>query len=207
MREVKVKSVVPVYLFGITWILCAFILPMYRWFDFVIALIFSILVFRVSANLIPPKTILVEKEPEPISTGNLELDEVLTTGTAYMSELSNLSLKIENKDIAVKIDKMMGVSRHIFEFVTKTPSKIRQIKQFMNYYLPTTIKLLKNYNEFQKQETKGENIVSAMGKIEGVLDTIVIAFKKVLDDLFSDKALDTSVDIEVLEKMIKDEGF
>ena len=77
----------------------------------------------------------------------------------------------------------------------------------MNYYLPTTVKLLKDYNEFRRQEAKGANITSAMQKIEGVLDTIINAFKKLLDDLFMDKALDVSVDIEVLEKMIKEKGF
>lgn len=77
----------------------------------------------------------------------------------------------------------------------------------MNYYLPTTVKLLENYNEFGKQEAKGENITSTMKKVEEVLDTVVNAFKKVLDDLFMDKALDTSVDIEVLEKMLREEGL
>jgi 5-bromo-4-chloroindolyl phosphate hydrolysis protein len=207
VREIKVKSVIPIYLIGLVWILCAFVLPMYRWYDFIIALVISAIVYKVTSNLIPSKTILIESEPDPINTGNIELDEVLTTGTAYISELNSLNMEIANEKINGQINEMMRITKHIFEFVTKNPTKVRQIRQFMNYYLPTTVKLLKNYDEFQKQGAKGENITSAMRKIEGVLDTIVNAFKKVLDDLFMDKALDTSVDIEVLEKMIKEEGF
>lgn len=206
MREIKVKSVIPIYLIGLVWILCALILPMYRWYDLIIALGVSIIVYKVTSNLIPSRTVLIESEPDPINTGNIELDEILTAGTAYMSELSKLNMEISNEKINKQINEMMRITKHIFEFVTKNPTKVRQIRQFMNYYLPTTVKLLKNYDEFQKQGAKGENITSSMRKIEDVLDTIVNTFKKVLDDLFMDKALDTSVDIEVLEKIIKEEG-
>ena len=207
MREMKVKSVIPIYLIGLVWILCALIFPMYRWFDFIIALGISAIVYRITSRLIPYRIILVESKPEPINTGNSEVDEVLTTGTAYMSELNTLNLAISNTKINKQVDEMMRISKSIFDFITKNPTKVRQIRQFMNYYLPTAIKLLNNYNEFRNQGAKGENISSAMIKIEEVLDTIVVAFSKVLDNLFMDKALDTSVDIEVLEKMIKEEGF
>ena len=180
---------------------------MYRWFDFIIALGISAIVYRITSRLIPYRIILVESKPEPINTGNSEVDEVLTTGTAYMSELNTLNLAISNTKINKQVDEMMRISKSIFDFITKNPTKVRQIRQFMNYYLPTAIKLLNNYNEFRNQGAKGENISSAMIKIEEVLDTIVVAFSKVLDNLFMDKALDTSVDIEVLEKMIKEEGF
>jgi len=180
---------------------------MYRWYDLAIALGISVVVYKITSRLIPSRTILIESEPEPISTGNSELDEILTAGTAYMSELSSLNMEIANEKINKQVNEMMRITKDIFEFIRGNPTKVRQIRQFMNYYLPTTVKLLKNYNEFRKQEAKGDNITSAMQKIEGVLDTIVDAFRKVLDGLFMDKALDTSVDIEVLEKMIREEGF
>ncbi|HOJ10192.1 MAG TPA: 5-bromo-4-chloroindolyl phosphate hydrolysis family protein [Clostridiales bacterium] len=207
MREIKVKSVIPIYSIGLVWILCALVFPMYRWYDLAIALGISVVVYKITSRLIPSRTILIESEPEPISTGNSELDEILTAGTAYMSELSSLNMEIANEKINKQVNEMMRITKDIFEFIRGNPTKVRQIRQFMNYYLPTTVKLLKNYNEFRKQEAKGDNITSAMQKIEGVLDTIVDAFRKVLDGLFMDKALDTSVDIEVLEKMIREEGF
>jgi len=207
VREIKIKSVIPIYLIGLVWILYVIVFPIYRWYDFIIASGIAVIVYKIASKLIPSKTILVEDEPEPINTGDSDLDEVLTTGSAYMSELNTLNLAIPNVKINKQVDEMMRISKRIFKFITKNPKKVRQIRQFMNYYLPTTIKLLKNYEEFRKQEAKGENITTAMGKIEGVLETVVVAFSKVLDDLFMDKALDTSVDIEVLEKMIKEEGF
>ena len=206
MRELKIKPVIPVYVIGLVWILCVLALPMYRWYDFAIAIGIAALAYKISSVLIPVKTILVESKPEPINTGNSELDEILNAGNAYMMELSNFNAEIANEKINRQVSEMMNITKHIFEFITKNPSKVRQIRQFMNYYLPTAVKLLKNYKELQKQGAKGENIVSAMRKIEGVMDKIVDVFKKVLDDLFMDKALDISVDIEVLEKMIKEES-
>ena len=207
MREVKVKSVVPVYLVGLVWLLCSTVLPMYRWYDWVIASIAALLVYRAANKIFRPKTILIEEEPEPINTGNKELDEVLTTGTAYMAELNTLNMNIPNENINKKIDEMMRIGRNIFEFITKNPTEVRQIRKFMNYYLPTTINLLKEYEEFRRQGTKSESVLEAMKKIEGVLDTIVVAFNKTLDDLYKNKVLNISVDIEVLEKMIKEENL
>ena len=207
MREIKVKSVVPVYLIGLVWVLCSIVFPMYRWYDLVITLAIAIMIYKAASKLFRPKTILVEEEPEPINTGNKELDEVLTTGTEYMSELNNLNMNIPNVQINKQVDEMMRISRSIFDYITKNPAEVRQIRQFMNYYLPTTISLLKDYDEFRRQGTRSESITKAMKKIEGVLDTIVIAFNKTLDDLYKNKVLNISVDIEVLEKMIKNESF
>lgn len=120
MHEIKVKSIIPIYLIGLAWVLCTLILPMYRWYDFIIALIVSIIVYRVASNLIPQKTVLIESEPEPISTGNTELDEVLTTGTAYMTKLNSLNVEIANEKINKQVNEMMRIARHIFDFVTKT---------------------------------------------------------------------------------------
>ena len=69
-------------------------------------------------QVIPSKTVLVEEEPEPINTGNKELDEVLTTGTAYMSELNTLNMNIPNIQINKQVDEMMHF-KGIFDFITK----------------------------------------------------------------------------------------
>lgn len=54
----------------------------------------------------------------------------------------------------------------------------------MDYYMPTTLKLVNAYREFDALEVKGENITNAMQEIENTLDTISLAFEKLLDDLF-----------------------
>ena len=77
----------------------------------------------------------------------------------------------------------------------------------MNYYLPTTLKLVNAYREFDEQPVQGENIRKAKQEIEDTLDTIISAFEKLFDSMFEDAAMDISTDISVLETMLAQEGL
>ena len=68
---------------------------------------------------------------------------------------------------------MEQLSNEIFVQVTKNPAKLPQIRKFMSYYLPTTIKLLASYAEMSAQSVRGKNITATMQKVEGIMDTIV----------------------------------
>ena len=87
------------------------------------------------------------------------------------------------------------------------PEKLPQIRKFMSYYLPTTLKLLRSYDELSRQGVSGQNITGTMEKVEGMMDTIVLAFEKQLDSLFGDQAMDISTDITVLDNMMAREGL
>ena len=87
------------------------------------------------------------------------------------------------------------------------PEKLPQIRKFMSYYLPTTLKLLRSYDELSRQGVSGQNITGTMEKVEGMMDTIVLAFEKQLDGLFGDQAMDISTDITVLDNMMAREGL
>ena len=87
------------------------------------------------------------------------------------------------------------------------PGKLPQIRKFMNYYLPTTLKLLNAYDRMDAQGVEGANISSTKKGVEGIMDSIVVAFDKQLDSLFGDQALDISTDITVLENMMVREGL
>jgi 5-bromo-4-chloroindolyl phosphate hydrolysis protein len=77
----------------------------------------------------------------------------------------------------------------------------------MDYYLPTTIKLLEAYVQLDKQAIQGANILSAKSEIEGSLDTLISAYEKLLDDLFKDVMLDVGADIAVLNTMLAQDGL
>ena len=89
----------------------------------------------------------------------------------------------------------------------QNPEKGTKIRKFMNYYLPTTLKLLDSYVEVASQSVRGKNITATMIRIESIMDTIAIAFEKQLDNLFGADALDISADIMVLEDMLQREGL
>lgn len=100
----------------------------------------------------------------------------------------------------------MIVSR-IFAQVEKDPTLAPELHQFMNYYLPTTQKLLDVYREMDIQPVQGQNISDTKKEIEATLDTINQAFENLLDSCYKDTAWDVSTDISVLNTMLANEGL
>lgn len=136
-----------------------------------------------------------------------EVREVLETGAAYIKEIRRCNDAIPGEEISNKIDKIELVVRKIFKRVEQHPENVNDLRKFMKYYLPTTIKLLRAYEELDQQEVQGENMINSKKEIEKTLDTLNIAFEKLLDDLFQETAWDVSSDISVLESMLAQEGL
>jgi hypothetical protein len=208
MRKVHVKSVVPIYAAALAWVLWALLLPLYKWWHFLLAAAVSVLFNRLASLIWKGETVLMpEPEPEPEKTGNPELDKFLADGSAAIAELTRLSSSIKKPDIKQGILRLIGISEKIFSHVKENPQKLSKVRRFANYYLPTTIKLFEMYDRMGAQGIDGENIGGTMVRIENISQTIVSAFEKQLDALFADEALDISTDITVLENLLKAGGF
>ena len=99
------------------------------------------------------------------------------------------------------------IIQKIFDRVGADPASLEDIDKMMEYYLPTTVKLLEAYQSLNMQPVQGENIRSSKIEIENTLDTLNRAFEKLLDSLFEDVAWDVSTDISVLYTMLAQEGL
>ena len=106
-----------------------------------------------------------------------------------------------------KIRRMQELTASIFAEVEAHPEKKSQIDRFMNYYLPTTLKLLKSYARIERQGVSGENMAKAKADIEGIADTLVEGYKKQLDRLYQAEAVDIAGDVSVIENMLKRDGL
>lgn len=124
-----------------------------------------------------------------------------------LARLTELNDQILDGEVSAKIDRIAELTGDIYAFVEKNPERAGEVRKFMNYYLPTTMKLLTSYSLLEKQSYQGENIVNARHDIEKILDTLVHAFEKQLDQLFATDAVDISSDIQVLETMIAKDGL
>ena len=142
-----------------------------------------------------------------VPTGDIELDGLLLQGKDAIQRMKMLNAQIKNKKMCEKVERLISLTKDIFEHVAKNPEKGTKIRKFMNYYLPTTLKLLDSYVEVASQSVRGKNITATMIRIESIMDTIAIAFEKQLDNLFGADALDISADIMVLEDMLQREGL
>lgn len=122
-------------------------------------------------------------------------------------EIRRLNDEIADIAVSERIYRIEEHTQHIFDYVKEHPEKKNSIRTFMNYYLPTTLKLLAAYAEIEKVGVAGDNMKKSKESIEKTLDLIDDGFKKQLDMLYEMKNIDISSDIEVLETMMKKDGM
>ena len=205
-NEVRKKSVVPVYALAIAWLLYSLFFPLYKVLHFIILIVVAIVVYIAFSKMFPGKIVVVE-QPKNEETGNPEVDAVVREGKKAMQEMGRLYSSIENPDVKKRIVEIMDISDKIVKNAISDPKHIPNIKRFLNYYLPTTIKLLNAYDRMAVQGIDGENISGTITRIEDMLDTIVVSYKKQLDALFADEALDIETDIKVMDGLLQREGL
>ena len=207
MKKIVHKSAAPIYAAAVVWVLYGLLFPLYNLIHFIIVIVASALVYFIARALCPDIVEEVKEEEKPQTTGNEELDKMIADGKLAISEMKRLNESIQDATISRQIDRLEEISGKIFAQVQAEPKKLPQIRKFMSYYLPTTLKLLNAYDRMSGQGVSGENIGGTMKRVEDMMDTIVQAFEKQLDSLFGAEALDISTDITVLDNMMAREGL
>lgn len=207
VREVKKPSTIPIYAIGIVWLGYAFLFPMYRLSHFLFATALSVFAYIVLSRIIPPEIVRVADRLEPIRTGNATHDAQLNQWQAYHNELAALRKQIVNAQLGIKLDAILSASVQILELLQKDGEKLRLVRTFSTYYFPTTISLMKRYADYEDNATQGPNVTDAMRNIESTAGMIEEAFRHALDRLYRDEKLDTEVEIEVLEQMLRKDGL
>lgn len=223
MAYVKKRSVLPVYFIGGTWLLWSLLAPLYRPAHYIMAALASLIAYYVGKMLFPDRGYEMEgaaqakpqepprpappREEKPKSTGNPEIDALLAERDRAVGEMRRLNDSIKDPKISAQITHLETTTGKIIDTVAASPAKLPQIRKFMNYYLPTTLKLLNAYDRMDSTGVSGANIDGTKGKIEDMLDTICTAFTRQLDDLYGEEALDVSAEIKVMEQMLAQEGL
>lgn len=136
-----------------------------------------------------------------------QVQEVLDRGDAFIAEIRRCNDAIPGEEISAKIDRMEQIVRRIFERAKSHPEIVPDLKKMMDYYLPMTVKLLNAYADMDAQPIQGQTIQNSKREIEATLDTLNLAFEKLLDSVFHDTALDVSSDISVLNTLLAQEGL
>ena len=160
MKKIVHKSAIPLYAVAVTWLLYALLFPLYRLPHFLLAAAAGAVV-GIVARLFCRDT--VEEVPEePKTTGNPELDKMIEDGKKAIAEMKRLDDNIADPTISAQIVRLQQLAGKIFAQVEQNPEKLPQIRKFMNYYLPTTLKILNAYDRMGEQGVAGENITSTM---------------------------------------------
>ncbi len=126
---------------------------------------------------------------------------------AILREIKAVNDAIPDDEMSRKIDRIGEITRKILDYQRQNPAKAPELRQFLNYYLPTTLKILRAYAQMDSQGVEGENISAAKRRIEDMMDKVVEGFEKQLDQLFATDAMDITTDVEVLERMLDKDGL
>ena len=230
MDTKKKQSVIPIYTVGLIWLSRAISGNLSSFGQIIKTIVLSAVAYGVLKIFFPdkveekkpeetaktetkpqPEPVKEEAKPEPEkkeeTTGNAELDAILKQGTEAVEKIQQLNDEIPDFKLSAQIKQIEILTEKIFAYVKEHPQDVRQIRQFLNYYLPTTIKLLEQYVVLQNQGMRMGNIDEGMKKIEEMLDKIIVAFQRQLDSLFESSVVDITADIQVMEQMMASEGL
>ena len=215
----------PLYVFAIIWLFSSIAFPLYELWGILLTLGLCTLGAFIAGKASAKRALKKEKaaadaaaaaaakaaaeakkNPKKKSHGP-EVDAILEEGNRALSEMGRLYMSIKDPEVRSKINEIMRITDKITQDAIDDPRDIPQIKKFMNYYLPTTLKLLNSYDRMSSLGIEGENLDRSMKSINEMLDAAIAAYKKRLDSLFENQALDIETDIEVMNTMLAREGL
>lgn len=135
------------------------------------------------------------------------IQEILEKGKTYVNEIHKSNDIIKDKIISAQLDQMENVVKMIFHEVDINPKQANKLGMFLNYYLPTTKKLLDAYIEIDEKEVRGDTLEKTKQEIEGAIGKIVVSFENLLDKFYQEQKDDLSSEISALEIMMKQENL
>ncbi len=136
-----------------------------------------------------------------------ECRNILAEGKAYIAFIREANDKLPGEVISTKLDRLEVIITRIFAEVEQKTELAGDLRRFMNYYLPTTKKLVQAYCDLEQEPISSDNMQKTKREIEDTLDTINQAFENLLNSFFDTKALDISSDISALNTMLAQEGL
>jgi 5-bromo-4-chloroindolyl phosphate hydrolysis protein len=140
-------------------------------------------------------------------TGDKIADQVITTGQDMLETIRKENAAIPDQELSKQMDDLSIKCEQIFRTVSESPAKAPQVRKFMNYYLPTTLKMLANYRTMEQRGVSYGEMKQARETTVHGMNLILTACQKQIDNLHRENMLDISTDIDVLEQMLKRDGF
>lgn len=155
------------------------------------------------------KTVQMQQQQQKEQRSRMpeECRKILEEGQEYITYIHKCNDDLPGEEITRKLSRLETIITRIFQEVEKQPELASDLRRFMNYYLPTTRKLVDAYREIELDSFRTEQNEKTKKEIEDTLDTINQAFEKLLNSFFEERAMDISSDISVLHSMLAQEGL
>lgn len=134
-------------------------------------------------------------------------EENMDEYSKILRELREINDRIPGEEFSAKIDRLEDLTAKIFKVVKDDPDKQGKMRKFINYYLPTSLKLLRQYEQLDAQGIEGKNISESKRQIEETMDTMIEAYEKQLDTMFAAESMDISADIAAMQNLMRADGL
>lgn len=194
---------------GAALVIFTLVFKLYRWQHYLIAAGVVLLVGRI-AFIMAQGVDTGKKAPaqQPIpKTGDAAVDSLVQKGQELLAQIRAENDLIPDPKLSAQMEKLDDIANRIFRTVAEQPGKAPQIRRFMDYYLPTTLKMLTGYRKMDERQVAGANAEATRAQIRKAMEVVLQAFSKQLDTLYQDDMLDISTDIDVLETMLRQDGL
>jgi 5-bromo-4-chloroindolyl phosphate hydrolysis protein len=139
--------------------------------------------------------------------GGSELKTAIDEGKNYIRAIKEANDALPEAEISEKLDQLEQVTGEIFRYVEQHPEKLPEIRKFMSYYMPITLKLVNAYQRYDRLGSDTSETESAKLEIKGTLGTINKAYRNLLKKLMQTDILDVSTDISALQTILAQEGL
>ena len=140
-------------------------------------------------------------------TGDPQADNVIMKGQEMLNTIREENIVITDETLSAQMDTLSDKCMQIFRTVSAEPSTAPQVRKFMSYYLPTTLKVLANYRTMQERGVSYYEMNQARESAVRCMDMVLTACQKQIDALHKENMLDISTDIDVMEQMLKRDGY
>ncbi len=148
-----------------------------------------------------------EKKPLETSLNDENLYDILKVANEQAEELEKLTKVLEDEKLINDVKEICSTSKKIVNTLTRKPEKVKQAHNFLNYYLPITIKILKRYDEIENNKLTSQSSKNFMKSVQEMIEKIKIAFNEQLSNMYQTEMIDTDAEIKVFETMLKTDGF
>ena len=194
---------------GAVVVLYSLIFKLYRWQHYLIAAGIALLAGRIAYIMAQGVDTSKEAPVQQVipKTGDTAVDSLVEKGQEMLAEIRKENDLIPDAELTAQMDQLDDVANRIFRTVAEQPAKAPQIRRFMDYYLPTTLKMLAGYRKMDERQVTGKNAQETRSQIREAMNTVLKAFDKQLDALYQDDMLDLSTDIDVMETMLRQDGL
>lgn len=202
---------------GLVALLYSGVFPLFRISDFLICIGLAVLAGKVISVMASGLDLTThnkqdaEKQKQEVEelplSGDEAADAVIAKGQEMLHQIRAENDAIPDQVLSTQMDELENLCVQIFKTVAEKPQKAGQIRKFMNYYLPTTLKMLGSYRTMEQRGVSTGDLVEARSTLIRGMGMVLTACQKQLDNLYKDTLLDVTTDIDVLEQMLKRDGF